>query len=152
MSTCTLYRIPGLRLPRFNEILRMKTRQRRFASGKVGRFSPGRAEEAKRVRAHVEAWALETGLANLVPLEKARIELTIFGPYAADGDGIYTKDLIDALVARRLARSKKSPLYRERRWGFIVDDSPAVVGEIEVKICRQNDLYEIYVAITDDHA
>lgn len=125
--------VDGLKLPRLNEVLRWSWYER--------------AKEIKRVRGMVQDAALYShGLAGVKPLERARVTITAFGDYSRyDSDGVFWKDSIDSIVARKL---KVYGRDAGRRWGIIADDSRKVVGEIVTKTVDAP-AYRVEIEITE---
>lgn len=114
--------IPGLKLPRTNVVIRWSRRKR--------------AAETKRIRNVVVATAAAYGLNDVKPLERAKVSLLAYGKYGRRDrtDGSWFKDLLDSIVARliyygRVGNVKIKLPEPIRRWGFIVDDGPRVIGK-----------------------
>lgn len=136
-------RIEGLRLPSANEVLRWHRWQR--------------SREVKRVRRMAEVYAMQQGLGDVEPLAHAQVMLTVYGSYKTDRDNIWTKDLIDAVVARPLHVPIEAARARlveaaggvpPRRWGLIEDDRPEVIGRAEI-ILEQAEEYEVVVIVEE---
>lgn len=103
----------GLKLPSLNHVLRWNRYER--------------ARATKRMRAQVVACAAhdDPAMMNAVALPNARVTITVWGPYTCDRDNVYTKDVLDAIVAR-LERQKSTGI-QYRRWGLILDDGQRAV-------------------------
>ena len=121
--------IPDLQLPTLNQVLRWSKHKR--------------DREVQRVRKWTEYHALQQGLRDVKAFESAKVTITVRGPFkdTSDEDGVYTKDLLDALVARyeyarlgsrriRIAGPNGKP---QRRWGLILDDNRKRIGKPEVE-------------------
>ena len=114
--------IDGLKLPRTNVVIRWSRRER--------------IHETKRIRNAVVATAAATGLTDVKPLARAKVRITAFGRYSRRDatDGTWFKDALDSIVARwvcegRVGKIKIKLPKPVRRWGFIEDDSPRVIGK-----------------------
>lgn len=110
-------RLP-IKLPRLNVVLRWGWRKR--------------AQVVKAMRATVVAYAAEAGMMSVEPFREAKVTLAIAGPYKTDSDGIYVKDLIDAICARKDVAYG----YNLRRWGLIEDDGPVFIGQPRIVMHR----------------
>jgi len=127
----TAYRlvIPDLQLPTLNQVLRWSKHKR--------------DREVQRVRKWTEYHALQQGLRDAKAFESAKVTITVSGPFrdTSDEDGIYTKDLLDALVARyeyarigsRRIRITGTNGKVQRRWGLVVDDNRKRIGKADVR-------------------
>ena len=112
--------IPDFKLPSANDV----------------RTGWAQTREANRARRAFEAYAAKDGTLHVPPLSKAKVTLTIAGPYRMDYDNRYTKGILDAIVARPdygRAGKRRIPLYAPdgepiRRPGWILDDSTKVIG------------------------
>ena len=144
------FRVPDIELPRENVVMR---------------WSPhAQAKETKRVRDWIWAHAIRDGFAHAVVLDKAHLKITIRGKYLAARDprATWTKDLIDALVAREefvrvqtgAVTSTGKPKMKtikdgSLRWGLIEDDSrdcigtPEIVEEVSEKIEIKIEVYDV---------
>lgn len=130
---CPYYRIevPGLRLPRLNEIKRWNRWKQ--------------ADEVKRVRELVWTHAVKDGVLIREPLAKARVTITAWGPYQRrDSDGTYFKDVLDAIVARW--QTDRDTGVRYQRWGAIVDDNPKCIGKARLAV-RMASVHSVVIVI-----
>lgn len=136
--------IPDLKLPSTNEIL--------------GWHRWKRAEEVKRIRSLVTTFGMASGLGGIIPAKLCDLKITACGPYqrdkrhSYDTNNLYAKDLIDALIAKPLySRNEERRIGIERddyrRWGLIVDDSPAVIGAPVIEL-KDADKFDVIVEVT----
>lgn len=103
-----------------------------------------RDKRIKAMRTIVEVEARRQGLGHAEPLERAQVCFILKGPYreSRDEDNFWTKDLLDALVARpeyvKIGR-KRIRVAGRFRWGLITDDSRKKIGRpvIEVRQARR---------------
>lgn len=113
--------IPGLKLPRTNVVIRWSRRKR--------------AAETKRIRNAVVGTAAAYGLNDVEPLKRAKVRILAYGRYERrDCDGSWFKDVQDAIVARFVREGHVGDVKVKlpepiRRWGFIIDDGPKVIGK-----------------------
>lgn len=122
--------IDGLKLPRFNEVLRWPKVTRHTWDGKRYQYCPKEQEVAKDSRKRFEdAARYGHGLVDPTPLSKAHVDIQAYGPYARhDPDALIAKWVLDAIVARPIRFNGKAV---NRRMGLILDDSPKVIGNLE---------------------
>src|SRR5687768_9586556 len=102
--------MPGLKLIGKNEIIRMNPKAQWREMKRV----------LKWVRSHSTAYS------NIEPCQKAKVKITVKGPYRHDRHSVWIEDVLDAIVARRDSHG--------RRWGLITDDSPKVIGMPKVAV------------------
>ena len=122
--------IKGLKLPRVNEVLRWSWRKR--------------AKEIKRVRDVVGVVAAGEGHAKIKPATRAQVTITAWGPYERrDGDATWFKDVLDAIVARPVSVTRN---VKVRRWGYIVDDSPRIIGKPKLQV-RLSKMFSVVIVI-----
>lgn len=110
--------VEGLKLPTLNRVLRMYWRERH-------------AEMKRTRRAVEEAARYSFGLVDPTPLSKAQVSIVAYGPYQRrDSDGTVHKWVLDSLVAKPI---RVAGMTVGRSWGLIENDSPDVVGDVEMK-------------------
>lgn len=125
-----VFEVEGLKLPTMNRFLRM--------------FWRDRYNEGKEVKQRVINAARSAGYINPSPLRKAHVAIVAHGPYQRrDSDATVAKQVLDALVARKIRRYGQNI---GREFGFLEDDSRAVIGDLEFKTVLAKD-YKVEVQI-----
>lgn len=136
--------IPDLKLPSTNQVLAWDRWKR--------------ADEVKRIRNIVGIFGRAAGLGGIIPAKLCDLKIIAAGPYqrdkrhSYDTNNLYVKDLIDALIAKPLySRSEERRIGIDRddyrRWGLIVDDSPAVIGAPTIEL-KDADTFDVIVQVT----
>ncbi len=121
--------VDGLKLPRWNEVIRWHYRQRK--------------EEVDKTRRSVEI--AMAGLGNVEPLASATVRIRAYGDYSRyDGEAVCYKFVLDSIVARTISAYGNNV---GRRAGLIVDDSRKCIGKPDCDDVPA-DAYRVEITVT----